>query len=105
MMIITVVAAVGVGLVAEVVAVVVSVAGPVIGDTAAAVAFKLCGGAGVRAARFIAVITAIIIYNTTQLHNNATQSPRDTQHGSKLPRDTQQSLFQSTADYSNITSI
>lgn len=82
--IITVIAAVGVGLVAEVVAVVVSVAGPVIGDAASTVAFKLRAGAGVRAARFITVITAIVIYNTTQLHNNATQPPWDTQPSTPL---------------------
>lgn len=57
----TIVAAVGMGLVTEVIAVIVSIAGPVIGDTAAAVAFKLSAGAGVRAARFITVITTIVI--------------------------------------------
>lgn len=57
----TLVGAVGVRLVAVVPTVVVPVAGPVLRDAAAAVAFKLDAGAGVAAAGFVAVIAAVVV--------------------------------------------
>lgn len=57
----TLVGAVGVRLVAVVPTVVVPVAGPVLRDAAAAVAFKLDTGAGVAAAGFVAVIAAVVV--------------------------------------------
>lgn len=60
----TLIGAVCMGLVAVVPAVVVSIAPPVIWDAAAAVAFKLRAGAGVTAARFIAVVPAVVICKT-----------------------------------------
>lgn len=58
------------GLITVVPAVVVSVASPVIWDAAAAVAFKLSAGAGVTAARFIAVVPAVIICKTNAAMKN-----------------------------------
>lgn len=57
----TVAGAVGVVFVAVVATVIVSVAFPVVGDAAAAVAFKLRAGAGVSTADLVTVITTVII--------------------------------------------
>ena len=56
----TLVGAVGVCLVAVVPAVVVPVAGPVLGDAAPAVALELGARAGVAAARLIAVVPTVV---------------------------------------------
>lgn len=53
--------AVGMGLVAVVATVIVSVAGPVIWDAAAAVTLELSAGAGVTAACFVTVVPAVVI--------------------------------------------
>ena len=64
----TLVGAVGVRLVAVVAAVVVSVTGPVLGDAAAAVALELNAGAGVAAARLVAVVPAVVVCEHTHRH-------------------------------------
>lgn len=58
----TLVGAVGVSLVAVIPAVVVPIARPVHGDAAPAVAFELIAGAGVAAARLVAVIPAVVVW-------------------------------------------
>lgn len=68
----TLVGAVGALLVTVVAAVVVSVTGPVLWDAAAAVAFELHAGARVTAARFITVISTIVIYTQTGTVNSLT---------------------------------
>lgn len=62
----TLVGAVGVCLVAVVPAVVVPVAGPVLGDAAPAVALELGARAGVAAARLIAVVPTVIVWGGRQ---------------------------------------
>ena len=57
----TLVGAVGVRLVAVVSAVVVSVAGPVLGDAAAAITLELNAGAGVATARLVTVVPAVVV--------------------------------------------
>lgn len=57
----TLVGAVGVRLVAVVATVVVAIAGPVLGDAAAAVALELDAGAGVAAASLVAVVAAVVV--------------------------------------------
>ena len=57
----TLVGAVGVSLVAVVSTVVVAVASPVFWDAATAVAFELDAGAGVAAAGFVAVVSAVVV--------------------------------------------
>lgn len=67
----TLVCAVGALLIAVVAAVVVSVAGPVLGDAAATVALELHARTGVTAACFIAVVSTVIIctdQTSTRLH-------------------------------------
>lgn len=61
----TLVGAVGALLVTVVAAVVVAVTGPVLGDAAAAVALELHARAGVTAAGFVAVVSAVIICTRT----------------------------------------
>lgn len=58
----TLVGAVGVGLVAEVPTVIVPVAGPVLGDAPSAVALELGAGAGVTAAGLVAVIPTVVVW-------------------------------------------
>lgn len=65
----TLVGAVGVRLVAVIAAVIVPVAGPVLRDAAAAVAFELRAGARVAAACLVAVVSAVIICNRTAIHS------------------------------------
>lgn len=55
---------VGMGFITEVATVIVTVAGPVLRDAAAAVALELRTGAGMAAACFIAVVPAVVICNT-----------------------------------------
>lgn len=58
----TLVGAVGVGLIAVVAAVIVPVTGPVHGDAAPAVALELVAGAGVAAASLVTVVPAVIVW-------------------------------------------
>lgn len=58
----TLVGAVGVGLVAVVTAVVVPITGPVHGDAAPAVALELVAGAGVAAAGLVTVVPAVVVW-------------------------------------------
>ena len=64
----TLVGAVGVGLVAVVSTVVLPVAGPVLGDAAAAVTLELHAGAGVAAARLVTVVPAVVVWKTHRKH-------------------------------------
>lgn len=52
------------GFVAVIPTVVISITGPIIWDAAAAVALELSAGAGVAAARFVAVVAAVVIWKT-----------------------------------------
>lgn len=61
----TLIGTVGMSLIAVISTVVVSITGPVLWNTAAAVAFKLHTGAGVTAAGFITVIPTVIICGHT----------------------------------------
>lgn len=69
----TLVGAVGALFIAVVAAVVVSIAGPVLWDAAAAVALELHAGTGVTAACFIAVVSTVIIYTQTQSIDTAVE--------------------------------
>lgn len=62
----TLVGAVGVSLVTVISTVVVAVAGPVLRDAAAAVAFKLDTRARMAAAGFVAVVAAVVVCHVTR---------------------------------------
>jgi hypothetical protein len=66
----TLIGAVGVRLVAVVSAVVVSVAGPVLGDAAATIALELNAGAGVATARLVTVVPAVVVCTHTHTHTH-----------------------------------
>lgn len=63
----TLIGTVGMSLIAVISTVVVSITGPVLWNTAAAVAFKLHTGARVTAAGFITVIPAVVIWGHTHM--------------------------------------
>lgn len=65
--VLTLIGAVGVGLVAVVTAVVVTIACPVVGDAATAVTFELWAWTGVAAACLVAVVTAVVICKHTHI--------------------------------------
>lgn len=62
------------GLIAVVPAVVVPVAGPVVGDAAAAVTLELSARAGVTAARFVTVVAAVIVWKTNTVEEHPLSS-------------------------------